>query len=149
MKNCDCTGCQCLECTAYGECDTCYECAYSDNKSIKIWCNIRTLADDKNQYITEQEATITDIEEEPIIEIVPPHKICHNFAVLGDSCVKIYCDIIKALKKARNNESDLYCEERGNCDIVYSSLGLSVDDNNDLLSEYGVFYNEDNVLVIK
>lgn len=43
MKNCDCKGCQCYDCTAYGECDTCMDCAYSDNKSEEEWCNIKTI----------------------------------------------------------------------------------------------------------
>jgi len=67
-----------------------------------------------------------------------------NFVIYGDDTIRIYCNIIEALNKTRDKEADLYYEkENGKESIVYSCLGLEFEDNNDLLSKFGVIIDRE------
>jgi len=67
-----------------------------------------------------------------------------NFVIYGDNIIHTYCNIIEALEKTRSREADLYHErDSGREDIVYSCFGLEFEDNNELLSKYGVIIDEE------
>lgn len=103
--------------------------------------------DEENDDQSDEETNeIKQKTEEKIILL--PHQVMHNFKIYGDGTRSLYCDIIKALEKTRDCEADLFCTDNSDERIIYSCLGLENEDNNDLLKEFGVFYNKENRLEI-
>lgn len=122
----------------FKELDFYYEDYYNDKEDeIKL--------EEESQYATEKTVVKTPRIEEVIKveeKLLLPHEIKYNFEIWHDGYTRIYCDIVTALNETINEYGDLYLDD----DIIYSCCGLELEDNNDSLKEFGVYYDEDNIL---
>jgi len=92
---------------------------------------------------------LEDIKGDEVLEYIlkerHPHLINHRFEIdTIDGEVVFFGGIIEALEKTKDYEGDLFIAEGNRYSIVYSCQGLELEDNNNCLKEFGVYYDEDN-----
>ena len=80
---------------------------------------------------------------------ITPHLIKHKFEISSsDGDKTFFGNIIDALDETKDCEGDLFLTDNEKYSIIYSCQGLELEDNNSVLKEFGVYYNEENQLCI-